>query len=301
MTIFRNTLLLYLFLIPQLLFAQELAKPEPDTTLLKNRLIWGSAALATGYTTSLIVLSNTWYSKADRTSFHFFNDNHEWKQMDKIGHFWGAFHQSRLGVDFLKSANVPEKKAIIWGGLLGVVLQSPIELLDGYVASYGASLGDLGANALGSAAVIAQQLKWGQLRVIPKYSFRPTPFAANRPNVLGSTFSEQLLKDYNGQTYWLSADISAFLPKTSRYPKWLNIAFGYGANGMVHAHDLTNQQAGYTSYRQYYLALDLNLLNIKTQNKFLKGVFYVLSVVHLPAPAVEYNRHQGIRIHPIYF
>jgi hypothetical protein len=43
---------------------------------------------------------------------------------------------------------------------------------------------------------------------------------------------EQMLKDYNGQTYWLSVNLHSFY-KGSKIPKWLNLAIGYGANGML--------------------------------------------------------------------
>jgi hypothetical protein len=41
-----------------------------------------------------------------------------------------------------------------------------------------------------------------------------------------------MLKDYNGQTYWLSVNLHSFY-KGSKIPKWLNLAIGYGANGML--------------------------------------------------------------------
>ena len=44
---------------------------------------------------------------------------------------------------------------------------------------------------------------------------------------------QQVLKDYNGQTYWLSANIWSF-NKESNFPRWLNVAFGYGADGMLY-------------------------------------------------------------------
>jgi len=58
-----------------------------------------------------------------------------------------------------------------------------------------------------------------------KYSFSKTAYAKLRPNTLGGNFIQQALKDYNGQTYWLSANIWSF-NKESNFPKWLNIAFG---------------------------------------------------------------------------
>lgn len=283
------------------LLAQQQASTVRDSLLQTPGLPLLAAGLGLGYTTGLVVLSKTWYRQSPKTSFHFFNDNPQWKQLDKAGHFWGAYHEGRLGIDALRAAGLPEKKAIWYGGLLGFVLQSPIEWLDGYAAGYGASAGDLGANALGSLALITQHLAWGEARLQPKFSFHQTRWAALRPQVLGSSLPEEMLKDYNGQTYWLAADLAALLPAPSRVPRWLNLAVGYGAEEMVFGHPLTNHQAGYRAYRQYYLAPDFNFRYFETRHKWLKGALWLLDMVHLPLPAVEYNRRQGLKLHPIYF
>ena len=254
-----------------------------------------------GYGGLLAAAGRAWYKDMPRTRFHFFNDNREWQQVDKVGHFWAAFHQSRLAVGALQWAAVPEKKAIWWGSLAGVVLQTPIEILDGFGADYGASTGDLVANAAGSAAVLAQYLAWPELRLLPKYSFHTTRFARERPAVLGSDLPEQILKDYNGQTYWLAVEVASFLPFTSRFPAWLNVAVGYGTEEMVYNDSDANRQAGFRAYRQFYLAPDLNLSAIKTRSKFLKTTFFILDMVHLPTPALEYNRRQKFRFHALYF
>jgi hypothetical protein len=278
---------------------QEMALPDtlPDT----KRLTQAAAGMALGYTAGLYVLSKTWYSESAKTRFHFFNDNAEWRQLDKAGHFWGAFHEGRLGIDALRAARVPEKKAVWYGGLLGFVLQSPIEWLDGYAGDYGASGGDLAANALGALALISQELTWGEVRIRPEYSFHRTRWAPLRPHVLGKGLTEELLKDYNGHTYWLAADVAAFLPAQTPYPHWLNLAVGYGAEQMVFGDPVVNRQAGYAAYRQYYLALDFNFRQVKTRHKWLQRALWLLDMVHLPAPAVEYNRRQGFKLHPIYF
>jgi len=280
---------------------QEVQVTSDTTSFQKKTLLWGSLGLGAAYGTSLYVLSKTWYEKSAKTKFHFFDDRREWQQLDKAGHFWGSFHESRLGVAALRKAQVSDKKAIIYGGLLGFILQSPIEWLDGYAPDYGASVSDLGANALGSVAVICQELLWGELRLQPKYSFHQTHLASLRPQVLGRNLPEQALKDYNGQTYWLAADISTILPATSKYPAWLNLAVGYGGEQMLYGEPVQNKLNGYNAYQQYYLALDLNLTNIRTHQKFLQKAFYVLSIIHLPAPAIEFNQKKGFRFHPFYF
>ncbi|ALJ01541.1 hypothetical protein DC20_17380 [Rufibacter tibetensis] len=266
-----------------------------------RRLPWYAAGGAAVYISGLALLNEAWYKEKDRTSFHWFDDSKEWKQMDKAGHFWGAFHESRLGVDLLLKAGVPENKGIWYGGALGFVLQTPIEYFDGRSPAYGASLSDIAANAAGSLAVIGQQLAWGENRLIPKYSFHRTRYAPLRPNVLGNGASQEFLKDYNGQTYWISVNLAKFLPSQSRFPKWLNPAVGYGAEEMVFNDPDTNRTIGLEAYRQYYLSVDLNWQAIPTQSKFLRSAFYVLSIFKFPAPALEYNGRKGWKMHALHY
>lgn len=284
--------------------AQGQVAPTPDSTkteLNTTRLLVLGSTFTVGYASLLVTLNKAWYQNMERTDFHFFNDNHEWKQMDKAGHFWGAFHESRAGIDMLRWAGVPDKKAILYGGLLGIVLQTPIEIFDGYQADYGASAGDLIANTVGSAAIVAQELAWQQVRIMPKYSFHTTRYADIRPNVLGSSLGEQALKDYNGQTYWLSVNVGDFLKEESRYPKWLSIAVGYGAEEIVYNHEPTNRAYGFQAHRQFYLSPDLNLLHFKGKSKVWNTALYVLSIIKIPAPTLEYNTKDGFRMHALYF
>ncbi|WP_040573834.1 DUF2279 domain-containing protein [Pontibacter sp. BAB1700] len=299
----QNLLLLWLSCLLLLQPLQGMAA-IPDSTNAapdKGRLLLLGSGFTVGYTAMLVSLNKAWYSDQERTGFHFFNDNRQWKQMDKAGHFWGAFHQSRAGIDLLRWAGVPDKKAIWYGGLTGIILQTPIEIFDGFQSDYGASVGDAIANTVGSAAVVAQELAWREVRIMPKFSFQTTRYAEERPNVLGSTLPEQVLKDYNGQTYWLSVNVGSFLKEESRYPKWLSIAVGYGAQGMVYNDPELNKVRGFNARRQFYLSPDLNLMYFKGRSKVLNTTLYVLSIIKIPAPALEYNRTDGLRFHPVYF
>ncbi len=276
---------------------------QKDTTVAginKKRFVPLMLTVGGSYTLAWVGLNELWYKNYPKSAFHFFNDNREWLQMDKCGHATTAFQESRLGVDLLKWSGVPERKAIIYGSLTGFLLQSPIEIFDGYSSQYGASVGDLGANATGSALVMSQYLLWKELRIQMKYSFHQTEYAKLRPNELGSTLSQQLLKDYNGQTYWLCGNFYSFMKKESKFPKWLNLAVGYGANGMIYAETKDNVAKGYHSYRQFYLSFDVDLTKIKTRSAFLRKVFYTVNLIHLPAPALEFNKN-GLKVHPIYF
>lgn len=287
-------LLLVLLLSRQSVFSSD------SVSINKTRFIALAASVNTLYGASLVYLGKMWYSKSDRTSFHFFNDLPEWKQMDKAGHFTTAFQESEIMIQALKWAGVPDKQAIIWGGMAGFLYQSPIEIFDGFQSTYGASLTDVAANALGSAAVISQNLIWNEIRIQPKFSFHRSGLAHLNPSLLGSGLKDEWLKDYNGQTYWFAANISSFLKKGSRFPKWLNIAFGYGAQQMIFARDSQNRAIGYYPYRQYYLSLDIDFRHVHTNKKWVKMLLYPLNIIHIPFPTLEFNRH-GVYFHGLYF
>ena len=155
-----------LLLLVVLLPVQAPAQSNDSTANKKLRKI----ALITGgaYTAAMIGLNEVWYSDFPRSDFHFFNDNKEWKQLDKVGHFYSAFHISNTGIHLLKRSGIPENKAYLWGGLLGVMLLTPIEVLDGFSEEYGASWGDVLANSAGSALAIGQYLMWDQVKIKPK-------------------------------------------------------------------------------------------------------------------------------------
>ncbi len=245
----------------------------------------------------MVGLATVWYAEDDREGFHFFNDNAQWKQVDKAGHFFTAFHISRTGVDLLKGTGLSKQKSIWYGSLAGLIFQTPIELLDGFQSDYGASWGDMAANTAGSSLLLGQHLLWDEVRIQPKFSFSQSGLASRRPNVLGDGYNEQVLKDYNGQTHWLSFDLYAMTGKQEKFPKWLNLAAGYGAADMVFARDGQNRAIGLSPYRQYYLALDIDLMHIRSRSRLLNSVLYVVNIIHLPLPALEWNRKEGVDFH----
>lgn len=248
------------------------------------------------YTGAMVALSKAWYSQSDHQSFHFFNDANEWKQMDKVGHFYSAFQLSSIGSRILLWSGVNQKKSDIAGSATSFGIMSSIEVFDGFSAAYGASLSDVGANLAGSAFYLGQQRLWKEVRIYPKYSFHRTDYAPLRPNTLGNGLSEEFLKDYNGQTYWLSVDADKFF----KFPKWLNLAVGYGAQEMIYSNTSANKSNGFNPYRQYYLSIDFDLTAIKTKSKFLNSLIYFANMIKLPAPALEFSKN-GIKAHPFYF
>lgn len=243
---------------------------------------------------SLVYLNQAWYQEYNTSKFHFFNDNDEWYQMDKYGHVFTTYQTGRLMMGAMNWAGYNKKQQVLIGGLSGFTYMAAIELMDGYSDGWGFSWGDIGANALGSGVAIGQHLLWNEQRIQLKYSFRQSTYAQYRPNLLGKSLSEEILKDYNGQTYWLSINPSTFMKQESKFPKWLNVAIGYGADGMIGArynNILVIDENGYTKsferYPQFYFSLDADLTRIKTKSKVLKAIFSCLNVIKIPFPNLE--------------
>ena len=247
---------------------------------------------------ALISLNELWYKNYPQRNFHLKNDYNQWKQMDKVGHFMTSYYGGKLGMDALNWAGVSKKNQLIYGAGIGFVFLSAVEILDGFSEEWGASTSDVIANAAGTGFLIGQELLWKEQRISVKYSFHQTNFAKQRPAILGENYFQQTLKDYNGQTYWLSANIWSF-NKKSTIPKWLNIALGYGAEGMLYGNTTTSTLNN--PYRQFYLSLDVDLTKIKTNSEFLKSVFSVVNFIKIPAPTLEINTKGRVRFHYLYF
>lgn len=273
-----------------------------DTLNLKrqNTVIVTEAALASA---TLIGLNQIWYADYSRSNFHFINDNNEWLQMDKVGHFYSAYHLGRFGAEALNWSGATPKKQLIYGAGIGFVFLAAVEVLDGYSSEWGASSGDIIANTTGTALYVSQELLWKEQRITPKFSFHTTQYANQRPDKLGTSLNEQILKDYNGQTYWLSVNLHSFAKET-KIPKWLNVAFGYGADGMLTG-NLQNDNLALAQnperFRQFYLSFDLNLTKIETKSHFLKTIFSVFNTIKIPAPTLEYSANKGLKGHLLYF
>lgn len=247
-----------------------------------TRLVVGSGV---GYAASMFALGKIWYSDFDRQSFAFFNDAKEWYQVDKLGHFYSTYQLSSLAGKALTGCGVRETRATVLGSIAAFTMVSSIEIFDGYSAGYGASASDLAANTTGVLLYFGQQRLWGEQRIVPKFSFHRSGFAHLRPSLLGSNLAEEIVKDYNGQTYWMSVDMDKFL----EFPVWLNLAVGYGAENFTSADPQTNLANGLNPYRQLYLSVDFDLTGIKTKSRFVKSLIAVVNLIHLPAPAIEFN------------
>lgn len=273
---------------------------EPSDSLnipRRNTAVITQTSLAT---LTLIGLNQLWYADYPRSSFKTFDDSQHWLQMDKLGHVFSAYQLGSFGAKTLNWAGVSKKDQLLYGATLGLGFLTAIEIMDGFSEEWGFSWADMAANAAGTGLFIGQELLWQEQRLLLKYSFHRTNFAQQRPEVLGNGFFEEFVKDYNGQTYWLSVNINSFL-KTESIPNWLNLAFGYGADGMLSGDPMDLDYLNPNRTRQYYLSLDIDLSRIKTNSQVLKTIFDLFNLIKIPFPTLQVDGSGRVKWHYIYF
>lgn len=304
-------------------------------TLDKPRIWITSGVAAVGYTGIVYALDNLWYAGYAKAPMHSFDDAAEWNQMDKAGHLFTANLQTKWAYNTFKWTGMKKRHALLAGAGVSVLFQTTLEVLDGYSAEWGFSWSDVGANTAGSVLYVGQQLLWNEERISLKLSSHGRSRslydyqiqATNNPNAhttlglradalygKGDNPFEILLKDYNTLTLWTSVNIWSFLPKRdeSKFPKWLNIAVGYGAENLYRgepAYDWTDKQgnnfrldpAQFPRYRQIYIAPDIDLTKIKTKSKLVKTLLFALNAFKFPMPTVELNGQGQFIFHPVYF
>ncbi len=278
----------------------------PSDSLHMPRAVVVVGAGAVGFTGAMIGLNSLWYANQPRSSFHFFNDNADWLQMDKAGHAYSGYQLSRLSFEALSWSGVRSNNAAWMGTGFGMLFLTGIEVLDGFSEEWGFSTGDVVANVAGGGLFLSQQLLWEEQRIALKFGFAPSGLAHYRPETLGNNTIEQFFKDYNGQTYWLSVNPASFRNGPRKLAPWLNVAFGYSGTGMLGgSHNPEVNAAGeflptMARERQFLLSLDVDLTRIPTRSGFLKTLFSVVNVLKVPAPAVEL-RSGSLQWHWMYF
>jgi hypothetical protein len=324
----RYTLFLSLCLLPLAsLSAQNWRFLEPADSLDPGRF-WTCAGIGAGlYTGASIGLYHAWYKGHELTGFHTFDDWGEWKDMDKAGHILSAYAEAALSFRGARWTGLDRRKSLWVATGVSLLIQSTIEVMDGFSAKWGFSWYDMGANLVGTGAFVGQELAWQEQRILFKASNHgynypdhlvypvgggpPMSLRQRADELYGSTYAEIFLKDYNALRVWASVNPHAFLSgsKPGWLPPWLNIAVGYsGGNlygGFENAWDGPNGERYvldptlFPRHRQFYLSLDADLSRIPTRSNVLRTVFHLLNWVKVPAPALEFNSLGRFRAHPL--
>jgi hypothetical protein len=265
------------------------------TDSLRLRKGFTHAGLTSSAVGSLAALNQVWYAPYATEKFHFFNDAGQWMQMDKMGHaFTGYLITNELNRVHYWAAG---KRQPWVGAMYAMSYLSTLEFMDGFSSGWGFSGSDMLANGVGVGLAFSQDYFFKRQIIIPKFSFSRSSYAAVRPEILGSTYAEQLLKDYNGQTYWVSLPIATFINLPKRF-KWICISLGYGCDAKLVGSQ--NSWNGFNARRQVYLSLDIDCSSLAPRHPKFNKVLSHLNFIKIPFPSIEFSSDKT-RFHWISF
>jgi len=314
-------------------FSQKIFSLAPADSISKTRLWAGIGTGTAAYGASLVGLYKAWYSDYPLSKFHTFNDLREWNQMDKMGHGLMSYHESRWVFGMAKWTGMRPRSAA-WAGFAGgQLIQTSLETFDGFSEQWGWSWSDIGFNTLGSGLFLAQQLAWGEQRISMKMSAMPvryskapiypihpvgsqatTTLQQRADELYGTGPANLFLKNYNSLVVWASVNPRSFLGENStRWPRWLNLALGLGANNLFEGFGYEWQQdkscvgndcityrldaQQFPRTRQFFLSPDVDLTRIPVKSRFLKALLYTANIFKFPAPALEWTNRGVARWH----
>ena len=276
--------------------SQNSREPSSTGKINKKRFIISNSSIGLLSSASLIGLHRLWYSKESQEAFHLFDDSKNWMQMDKMGHVMSSYELSRNMTDVYEWSGMSRRNSALLASSISFAYMSGIEIMDGHSSEWGFSISDMAANLAGTGWFLFQESFFSKQIFQPKFSFHQTIYAEMRPQVLGSNFMESMLKDYNGQTYWISFSPGQLGVK--KWPKWIMISLGHSINGRLKGN--SSHFMGYESQREYLFSLDLDLNEIQIKSRVLKSLFKVINCVKIPFPAIIITK--GVfNISPFYF
>lgn len=295
----------------------------PSDTFNRHRFWFLVGSGSASYVGSIALLQNLWYAQYPQSRFHWFNDEGEWMQMDKVGHVISAYQASKWVYGAMRWSGMKNKNAALFGMGVGTAFQATIEILDGFSSEWGFSWSDITANTAGCALFGLQQAAWNEQRMVIKVSNTPrqypltkinsidgsksTTLRARTNDLYGNNYTQTFFKDYNQIIIWLSINPKSFY-KNSGLPDWLNVAIGYGAENMYGGYknewpakspEFRLSEAEYPRYRQCYLSFDIDLSRIKTKSKFINSLARTFNFIKIPSPSLEFNTLGKVKFHPL--
>ena len=307
---------------------------QPTDSLHPARFWTALGAGTLTYGASMAGLYRSWYADYPATRFHTFNDAGEWNQMDKMGHWLMSYNESRWVYHGARWTGIPQRKAAWCGFAGGQLIQTSLEIFDGFSEQWGFSWGDVAFNTLGSGMFLAQELGWREQRITLKMSARPVRYSSDPIADTGGQYFTTLpqradelygtgpvnlfLKNYNTLAVWVSVNPRAFRKNGEGFlPPWLNIAAGMGAENLFGGFSNSWQAekdcsgpdciryqldpVAFPRTRQFFLSLDVDLSRIKVRNRFVRSVLGVVNIIKIPAPTIEWRPGGYWHFHPFYF
>ena len=283
--------------LPYSNYAAEIPDTNSKRKLILNTGIASSAAI------SLIGINHVWYKKYPKTSFHLFDDFKEWNGMDKVGHVCTSYHLNHNSYLLLKKNGI--SKPLLKSSLYTFSYMMGVEFIDGFSSEWGFSVYDVMANGIGSLMYASQEKCFKKQIFKIKFSSHFSKYNTCRPSLLGETPVQQIFKDYNGQTYWLTFNFNQLLNQKINFFNYVDFAVGYSIDGFTGAHENpvistcpchSDQCNNLERKSQFIFSLDLNTEKIKSKNKVLKFLLAPFDIVKIPFPAIIINDTKAFRL-----
>lgn len=255
---------------------------------------------------SLVGINEVWYKNYARSDFHFFDDLKEWNGMDKIGHACTSYQLNKISHSLFKKNNI--KKPLLKSSVYTFGYMLGVELLDGYSTEWGFSIYDVIGNGLGTILYTFQERKFKNQPFKIKFSSHKSTYASCRPSLLGENRLQQILKDYNGQTYWLTFNYNELWNKRIKLFDYIDFAFGYSIDGFTGGHNnpeisscncLISNCNNLKRTSQFIFSVDLNTSKIKNKHPILGKFLLPFDIVKIPFPAFILNNSKNFKL--IYF
>jgi hypothetical protein len=216
----------------------------------------------------------------EKVPFHISNDPPYAMHNDKLGH---AFYTA-LTADMTKlaytEAGIQRKTAAWIGAATSLLAQTLVEIGDGFHGNkpyFGFSPGDEAADIFGAAFSLMKEYAPAINRF--DYKMGLWPSSAYKEGAYSN-----IINDDESEFFWLSYQIYHHLP--DGYPKWLNVAIGYGVQNLEQVRFLPDRTSSIPK-SQLFFGLDINLKGIPIEGKAWEIISGLLDHIRIPFPALQ--------------
>jgi hypothetical protein len=231
---------------------------------------------------------NAWWS-GQRRSFHFEEDYGSALQVDKFGHAFGGYIMSYGFSEVLLESGFNVDDATVYGSALGLLYQTYVETEDGFATDWGFSPSDWYFDAIGATYFLAQHYMPVLQNFVLKWEYIPTEWSG-KPNM--NNRPRTFIDDYNSSTFWISANMHNILPGEfgEKWPEWLNVAVGYGADGIGVKLD-PNGPPDQLTQRRFLVSLDPRLDKLMPEWGSLWNWWrQTFRHLKIPSPTLEFSQ-----------
>ncbi len=270
----------------------QISKQQPvaDTLVLRQstmdidpgRLAASLAVVGSSIAGVHLIQYNSWW-KDQRGDFHLYDDPDYEKNFDKVGHAFGGYVTSFFFDEAYSWAGFSKEQSVFLGAASSLLFELYVEIEDGFARDWGFSQGDMKANMAGSAFYVIRNTIPIMKNFDYKWSYIPTP-----KNPDPNAHQVNIIDDYQGQSYWVTANINGLLPRSMQgvVPEWLNLAFGVGGYSLD-APTVPGDDPYKDRKVAYYIGIDYDMEKIIPESSigFLNFIRRGMKYIHFPAPA----------------